>query len=70
MAGGGDGEVVAQGLRAEQAYILPSAAYTFAGDKFRGEMVEGIQFLPPATGEAVGSWAAIGEVVDFPCIGF
>jgi len=53
MAGRGDGEVFAQRLRAEQADILPGAVYTFAGDEFRGEVVEGIQLLPPAAGTAI-----------------
>lgn len=70
MAGFCDGDVVAERLGTEESDILPSAADSLAGDEFRREVVEGIEFLPPAAGERVAARGAVGEVVNLTGIRF
>ena len=64
VPGIGDGDVVAQGLGAEEADILPGAAEALAGDKLGGEVVEGVQVGGPGARETAGSRGAVGDIVD------
>jgi hypothetical protein len=59
-----DGNVVAQSLGVEQTNVLPHPTDPFSRSGLWREVVEWVQFLPPAAGEAELTRTAVGEKPD------